>query len=133
VVVAKKQNVERIGQSIGYIGCRDTTIAGSRNGFSPLILWYAIKTLGKDGLRKRLQDCLEIADYTVKAMNAKNIPAWRNKQAITVVIPKVSEYLKNKWQLATSDISHIIIVPGVKKEYIDALIADMVNEKVGVS
>jgi len=43
VVVVKKSYKERIGQSIPYIGTLDTTITGSRNGHSPVFLWYAIK------------------------------------------------------------------------------------------
>jgi len=128
VVIVKKRNAERIGEGVGYIGCRDTTITGSRNGFTPLVLWYAIKTLGKEGLKKRLNDCLEIAEYAVEAMNRHGIPAWRNPNALTVVLPKVKESIKNKWQLATSDVSHIIVAPGVTKAQIDTLIQDLVGD-----
>ena len=129
VVIAKKRYVDRIGRSIGYIGSMDTTITGSRNAFTPLLLWQAIKQLGKDGLKTRLESCQAVAAYTVETMNAKGIHAWRNPGALTVVIPKVSEFVKNKWQLATQDDhSHVITMPGVTTAHIDALIADIAKE-----
>ncbi|OWW18453.1 histidine decarboxylase [Noviherbaspirillum denitrificans] len=129
VVIARKRNVERIGRSIGYIGSMDTTITGSRNAFTPLILWYAVKSMGEEGLRKRLARCQELAGYAVAAMNARGIAAWRNENALTVVFPRVSDTVKNKWQLATQDVSHLIVAPGTSKALIDALIADIVEEQ----
>ena len=46
VVLARRAHVERIGHSVAYIGSMDTTISGSRNGLTPLVLWYAIRALG---------------------------------------------------------------------------------------
>ncbi len=46
VVLAKKSNVDRIAQSVEYIGTLDTTLTGSRNGITPLFLWYALNTIG---------------------------------------------------------------------------------------
>ncbi|HEY0844307.1 MAG TPA: histidine decarboxylase [Noviherbaspirillum sp.] len=129
VVIARKRNVDRISRSIGYIGSMDTTITGSRNAFTPLLLWYAIKVMGEQGLRKRLARCQELAAYAVETMNEKGIAAWRNPNALTVVFPKVSEAIKNKWQLATQDVSHLIVAPGTDKAHIDALIADIVKEQ----
>lgn len=52
IVVARKDYVNRIARSIAYIGSLDTTITGSRNGFTPVVLWASIKTHGLDGLRQ---------------------------------------------------------------------------------
>ncbi|HSI62164.1 MAG TPA: histidine decarboxylase, partial [Candidatus Saccharimonadia bacterium] len=65
VALARKKHVERIARSIEYVGALDTTIAGSRNAFSPLILWYRLRTLGDAGLRLLVQECLENAEYAV--------------------------------------------------------------------
>lgn len=134
VVIAKKRYVDRIGRSIGYIGTMDTTITGSRNAFTPLILWQAIKQWGKAGLKARLESCQEVAAYTVEQMQRHGFGAWRNPGALTVIIPKVSEAIKNKWQLATQDDhSHIITMTGVSKTHIDALISDMKLEAATLS
>jgi histidine decarboxylase len=66
VVIAKKNYIDKISKSIEYIGSNDTTIPGSRNGLSPLIWWHALKTLGVEGLKKRVNDSLANAEYTTE-------------------------------------------------------------------
>ncbi|KWN21996.1 histidine decarboxylase [Burkholderia territorii] len=130
IVIARKRHVERIARSIGYIGSLDTTITGSRNGFTPLVLWYRIKELGVEGLRQRAASALELAAYAEARMKDAGIPAWRNPQALTVVFPKVSDALKGRWQLATQgDQSHLIVMPNVTCAQIDALIDEMITER----
>ncbi|MGZ3757249.1 MAG: histidine decarboxylase [Mucilaginibacter sp.] len=129
LVLVKKNYKERIGKVIPYIGTADTTISGSRNGHSPLFLWYAINKLGGEGLQQRAVQCLEVAEYAVQQFNAAGIKAWRNPDALTVVIPEVSARVRQKWQVATEGaISHVICMPGVSKAKIDEFIADVVKE-----
>jgi histidine decarboxylase len=128
VVIVKKNYKERIGQSIPYIGTMDTTITGSRNGHSPLFLWYAIKKMGVEGLKERALKSMELAAYTEKKLKELGLDAWRNPNAITVVMPQPSEDLCKKWQLATENgISHIICMPGLTKEVIDDFLEDLRN------
>ncbi len=126
VVIVKKNYKERIGQAIPYIGTLDTTITGSRNGHSPVFLWYAIKKLGVEGLKSRAITCLEVAEYAEEKMREMGIAAWRNANAITVVFPKPSDAICVKWQLATDEkSSHIICMPGVTKEKIDEFLKEL--------
>mgnify|MGYP000872784278 CR=1 FL=1 len=126
IVLVKKSYKERIGQLVPYIGTLDTTITGSRNGHGPLFLWYAIKKLGLDGFRQRAHRALELAAYTEHRLREIGWNAWRNPQALTVVIDKPSDEIIRKWQLATQgDFSHIICMPGVQQAQIDALVADL--------
>jgi histidine decarboxylase len=126
VVIARKRNVQRIARAIDYIGNLDTTISGSRNGFTPLMLWYRLEELGIDGIRRRLAHSLDLAEYLERRLQAASIDAWRNPNAITVVMPRVSEALRTKWQLATAgSISHVIVLPNVTREQIDAFLADV--------
>lgn len=128
VIITKRSNRDRISKGISYIGSLDTTITGSRNGHSPLFLWFALKKLGINGLRNRYLHSLEIAEYCERRLKEIGIAAWRNPNAITVVFPKTSDEIKLKWQLATEgDVSHIICMPNVTKEQIDHLIHDMEN------
>lgn len=125
IVLARKHNVSRIARSIDYIGTLDTTISGSRNGFTPLVLWHRIKQLGIDGLRERANSALEIAAYAEERLRAIGVPAWRNPSAITVIFPKAPAALREKWQLATQgDISHLIVMPGISKSQIDAFVEE---------
>lgn len=126
VLIAKRTNRDRISKAIAYIGSSDTTITGSRNGHSPLFLWYAIKKMGVEGLKNRYLKSLETARYCEEKLKEIGIEAWRNPDAITVVFPKTSKKVKEKWQLATDgDISHIICMPNVSKENIDDFVADI--------
>lgn len=128
VIVAKKSNRDRISKGIAYIGSLDTTITGSRNGHSPLFLWYALKKMGVEGLRQRYLSSLEVAEYCEQKLKDIGIAAWRNPNAITVVLPKTPQAVKLKWQLATEgDVSHVICMPNVTKEQIDEFIHDLQN------
>lgn len=129
VVIARKRHVSRIARAIDYIGNLDTTISGSRNGFTPLMLWYRLEQLGIEGIRARVAHSLELAQYLVARLQSASIDAWRNPNAITVVFPRASERLRAKWQLATAGpISHVIVLPNVSREQIDAFADDLINE-----
>jgi histidine decarboxylase len=126
IALARRGHVDRIGHSVAYIGSVDTTISGSRNGYTPLLLWYAIRALGIDGLRRRIVDSLGVAAYAEKRFNEIGIAAWRNSQAITVVFPQPPRSVCDKWQLATANgFSHIICMPHVRREQVDQLIRDI--------
>ncbi|RFS19178.1 histidine decarboxylase [Chitinophaga silvatica] len=133
VVIAKKSHRDRIARSVAYIGTLDTTITGSRNGHSPLFLWYALKKMGINGLRARAEKSLETAAYAEARLNEIGIAAWRNTNAITVVFPAPSAKICQRFQLAVENgISHIICMPGVEKQQIDEFIAALTKEMVMV-
>jgi len=126
ILVARKQNVSRIARSIAYIGSLDTTITGSRNGLTPLCLWYMIKKLGLEGLKERVESALTMAQYTETRLREAGVDAWRNPNAITIVFPEVAEAVKEKWQLATADgKTHLICMPNVRKDQIDQFLGDL--------
>lgn len=126
LVLAKRSNVNRIARSVAYIGNLDTTVTGSRNGLTPLILWVAMKTLGKEGLKARAQTSLKLAAYAEQELLNMGIQAWRNPSSITVVMPELPQWIIEKWQLATAaGISHIMMMPFVTKEHIDQFLEDV--------
>jgi histidine decarboxylase len=131
IVLVKKNYKDRIGKAIPYIGTLDTTISGSRNGHSPVFLWYAIKKMGIEGLRERGLQSLAMAEYLTEQLLSMGIAAWRNPSAITVVFAAPSARLRQKWQIATeSGWSHIICMPGLKKELIDEFLGELAQEAV---
>jgi len=130
VALARKANVDRIARSVEYIGTLDTTLAGSRNAITPLLIWYAIKTQGSEGFRRIVARCLQTADYAIHRLGEIGIDAWRNRNSITVVFPRPGDAVVQKWQLATHrDVAHIITMPHVEARHIDRVIADLLNER----
>jgi histidine decarboxylase len=128
IVLARRAHVDRIGHAVAYIGSMDTTISGSRNGFTPLVLWYAIRTLGAEGLRRRIEHALEVAGYAEQRFRDIGLAAWRNPAALTVVFPQPGPAICRKWQLASSHgMSHVICMPHVTRAKIDELLADILS------
>ncbi|MFN0076851.1 MAG: histidine decarboxylase [Prosthecobacter sp.] len=125
VVLARKAHVDRIARSIEYIGALDTTIAGSRSAFAPLMLWHRLRTLGDAGLRGMVQECLERADYAVQQLRAQGIDAWRHPNSVTVVFPKPPQSMMEKWIIAPrKKIGHLIVMPHVTTAIIDEFVTD---------
>ena len=126
VALAKRKNVDRIARSIEYVGTLDTTLSGSRNGITPLFLWYAIQVKGIQGFRQMAEGCLERADYALEQFRQLEWDAWKNRYSNTVVFKRPSEKFIKKWQLAAyKDIAHIIIMPHITKEFIDNFMRDL--------
>jgi histidine decarboxylase len=84
--------------------------------------------MGKEWLQKRVEGCWDTASYAMDEMQKHGIQCWKNKNAITVVFPPQPEEITQKWQLATEEsMTHVICMPNVTKEQIDALILDIAD------
>ena len=128
VVLTRRQYVSRIARSIEYIGTLDTTITGSRSAFAPLMIWYAFQRHGLEGFRAIVARCLAVAEYAEQRFHEAGIPAWRNRNSVTVVFPRPSVEIVRNWQLAPfEDIAHMIAMPHVTEELVDALVDDIEN------
>lgn len=126
LVMARKNHVDRIARSIAYIGSLDTTISGSRNGLTPLLLWHRLTTLGREGMQRRVRESLELAAWAEARFREAGIAVWRNENAFTLVFPQPEDAVIRRYQLATENgYSHVICVPGVARETIEALLRDI--------
>lgn len=126
LVLTRRTLQHQLAQSPNYTGTVDTTISGSRSGHPALLLWYAIRSLGHNCLRERAERARELAAYAVKRLNEVGWPAWRHEHAFTVVFPTPSPAVTAKWVLASSaGRSHLICMPGVTREAVDAFVADV--------
>ena len=130
VALTRSEYVGRIARSIEYVGVLDTTLTGSRNAITPLMMWYAFQQHGLDGFREIVRECLDVAEYAVARFNDSGIPAWRNRNSVTVVFPRPSYEVVRKWQLAPyEDIAHLITMPHVKRETIDMVVDDCLEDQ----
>ena len=122
VFLMEKHLLKSISNNIEYIGATDCMISGSRNGHTPLFMKYIIEKIGIDGFKKNINECIDLAEYAVNNIEG----AWRNQNSITVVLPRPSEEICQKWQLASQgNISHIVIMFHVTKEKLDLFIKDL--------
>lgn len=129
IVIARKQNVSKISKHIEYIGAVDNTITGSRNGFTPLVLWYAFEKYGVKGITNLVQNSLDITAYAVEKFNQLGIPAWSNPHSITVVFPRPSEHIIRHYQLAPEkEIAHVICMSHINREKIDQIAYDIAKD-----
>ena len=131
IVVAKKKNVDAISVEIDYIAAHDKTITGSRNGHTPLMMWEAIKSHSHEDWVRRIDRCIELAQYAVDKFQAAGINAWRNKNSITVVFPQPSEHIWQDHCLAISNGYAHMITSGhhLTHESIDQLIEDVIADE----
>ena len=120
--------MERVGRTIELVGIQDTTLSGSRNGLTPLMLWYALERYGSEGFRELVGGMLGTAEYAVEGFNRHGIAAWRHRNSVTVIFPRPAPEVFKKWQIAPEgQVAHIITMPHVTREQIDELIADCIR------
>ncbi|ALF54044.1 histidine decarboxylase [Nostoc piscinale CENA21] len=130
VVLTKKKWVEKVETMIEYIGSKDTTILGSRNGHTPLIIWYALKTRGYEGFAKEAKICIQNAQYLFQQLQLREYPCMLNKFSNTVVFQKPSQMLIKKWQLATMDnLAHLIVMQNIDRHKIDTFVNELVFQE----
>ncbi|MBD2438993.1 histidine decarboxylase [Nostoc sp. FACHB-110] len=130
VVLTKKKWVEKVETMIEYIGSKDTTILGSRNGHTPLILWYALKTRGYEGFAQEAKICIQNAQYLFQQLRLREYPCMLNKFSNTVVFQKPNQLLIKKWQLATLDnLAHLIVMQNIDQQKIDTFVDELILQE----
>jgi len=136
IALARRHHVERIARSVEYVSLRDTTIAGSRNGLTPMILWHGLRRHGYDGLRALTRDCLATAEHAVRRFREHGFEAWRNPHSPIVVFPRPPEALRIRWCLASQGTqAHLVcmghvtpgMIDGFVTEYVAAMAGDLSN------
>ena len=126
IVLARRRHVDRVARGVEYVGCMDTTIAGSRNALTPLIIWCAIQRWGEDGFRRRVAGCLAMADYCVARLDGFGIPAWRHRNSVTVVFPNPGPDVISRWQMAPcGGVAHLIAMPHITAAVVDRVTAEI--------
>lgn len=132
-VLTKKSNLddiaEKISHHIEYVGTRDHTITGSRNGLSPLFLWHELNCAESGKFEMLIQNCVALAGYAIMKFNEYGVEAWRNKNSIIIVFPRPSDKMIRKWQLAVEGhIAHMITLPHVTHKLIDRIAKQIASD-----
>jgi histidine decarboxylase len=124
----------RTGARVAYTGSADTTITGSRSGHTPLLLWWALTTLGVDGLRGRAQTSRDLAAYTHGRLRGIGWPTQLNPHAFTVTLAQPPALITAKWVLAgDGQTAHIVCMPGTSRDQIDEFVTDLAAARPSTS
>lgn len=126
VVLTRLEYIHTLSQNIDYINSRDATIMGSRNGHSPLYMWYALVGKGEEGIRKDVEMCRENAIYLEARLKGVGVEGvMLNRWSNTVVFRTPRDDIVKKWQLACKgDICHIVVMPNLSREKLDQFVAE---------
>ncbi|WP_405018012.1 histidine decarboxylase [Kitasatospora sp. NBC_00070] len=130
-----------------YTGAPDTTFAGSRNGFSPLILWDHLSRHSHRDQVDRIRRAQELAAYLEQRLRllelSHHLTLWpaRTPGAITVRFRRPSPALVTKWSLSSQDVLttpgdestrrsyvHVFLMSSVDRPKLDALLADLTDD-----
>jgi len=112
--------------AVTYTGSADTTISNSRNGHAALALWYALRTVGIEGLAQRARHARELAAFTQQRLTGIGWPATHHPHAMTVAIPTPPAVMTTTWALPDHEgQSRIVCVPGMTRTQIDTLVSDL--------
>jgi histidine decarboxylase len=111
---------------IEYIDSDDTTISGSRNGQTAILLWSLIEKNGIEGFKKEASQCIDNAKYLRNLLEGINYNPQLNQNSNTVTFDIPSSKVINKWQLATrGQRAHVVVMQHITKQTIDSLISDI--------
>ena len=127
VFLTRKENLA-YGNSrlIEYVGSIDTTLAGSRSGLAPIVLWYAIATHGTAGFTEQCERMLDTAEYAESRLSKGG---WRPRRAdlsLSIVFDRPPDWVVRKWSLSTQgEECHIYAMAHMTRERIDALLEDL--------
>ena len=108
------------------VGSDDDTIAGSRDALSPLLLWFALRRLGRDGLARRVGHCLEVTDHAVRRLAALGRHPSRVPGGNVVLFDLPTDDVMRKWHLLNEDDrAHLVVMPHVTADHVDGLCTDL--------
>ncbi|HZH77530.1 MAG TPA: histidine decarboxylase [Archangium sp.] len=117
---------------VDYISKPDTTLSGSRNGISPLFLWYAIKRQGMEGFRKIVSEGLRKVEYAHALFSSHGIPAWHHRNSLLLVFPSLAPRLRRKWSVPCAyGYSSITALPKLTYGMIEELCEDILKVRRG--
>lgn len=125
VALARKNVFDAAKSYIEYIDAHDTTLSGSRDAFTPLILWYRIKTIGRKGFAKQVRYSNDLAAYLEKKLKEMGWPDVARSYN-TVHFRRPSQKIIYKWELAAQEnMAHVICLPHDSKRQIDEFLIDL--------
>lgn len=111
-----------------YVKSPDTTLSGSRNGLSALLLWHAITTVTPQVQAETAARCAALAVYAREQLEAVKAthPSFQLAQgphSLVVRFTRPQEKIFQQFHLSSSGkLAHIVVMPHVTRSAIDQLV-----------
>lgn len=111
-----------------YVNSPDTTLSGSRNGLSALLLWYMITTVTSKTQAETAARCAALAVYACEQLEAVKAihPSFqlaRGPQSLVVRFTRPQDKIFQQFHLSSSGkLAHIVMMPHVTRFAIDQLV-----------
>ncbi|WOG97162.1 hypothetical protein DCAR_0416501 [Daucus carota subsp. sativus] len=131
VQITRMKHIKALSSNVDYIATRDATIMGSRNGHSPIFLWYTLNKKGYKGFRNEVQRCLKNAHYLRDRLKEAGISAMLNELSSTVVFerPRDEDFVR-QWNLVClRNMSHIVVMPNVTVDKLNSFVKELTEKR----
>ncbi|GMH21584.1 hypothetical protein Nepgr_023426 [Nepenthes gracilis] len=132
IQITRMQHIKALSRNVEYLATSDATIMGSRNGHTPIFLWYSLNKKGYEGLQKEVLKCIRIAHYLRDRLKEAGISTLLNELSSTVVFerPWDEEFIR-RWQLACQgNTAHVVVMPHVTADKLDNFINELVQKRL---
>ncbi|KAK4706984.1 hypothetical protein R3W88_033456 [Solanum pinnatisectum] len=92
VQITRKSHIAYLSRNVEYIASMDATISGSRNGLTPILLWYSLSSKGQIGIQQDVKRCLNNARYLKDHLQQANISVMLNELSTIVVLERPHDH-----------------------------------------
>lgn len=132
VFVCKRSVLDSVHSNpIPYLKGVIPTISCSRSGFDALKLYWRIHSIGKEGLCKQAEHCLEMTDLMLAKLLERGVKAWKNPYSNTIFFERPAEQIVKKYAFACNsyvdfgELSHVVVMQYFSPELIDQIVNDI--------
>ncbi|MFC9975595.1 histidine decarboxylase [Spirillospora sp. NPDC127200] len=126
IALARREHLRQVRSHVSQIDIDDFTLMGSRDGLGPLMLWWELRRLGRQGLERRARRCLEVADYAERRLAERGADPQRPPHSVVISFRRPSDKTMDAWHLLESgDRTHLIAMPHVTEQHVDRLCQEL--------
>ena len=132
VQMTRKKHINALSRDVEYLASRDATILGSRNGHTPIFIWYNLNKKGHMGLQEDAIKCLKNAQYLKNQLENKRFWAMCNQLSTTVVFDRpLDNAFVLSWQLACQEkMAHVVVMPHTTVQMLDDFVDELLDKQL---
>lgn len=129
-VLTKTDHQGFLSSEVSYINAKDTTISGSRNSLTPLLMYQYFCKYGYAGIAEKVSQCMEKTEKALDLFQKHRIKSWKNPYSITLVFEKPPKKILDRWQIACEGPwAHLVLTDSVDLSTVESLLEEILREK----